>query len=137
MSIDSALQNGRQAAKVRMRDTVQVYTQAADSFDRSTGTTVPGATTTLYEGVARVKHIAQATGGDEKQAGDREVVLRNYEVHLPWDATLPTGSRVLSGTRVKVLASRDGRMDGVVLWVVTAQFGDQATAWRLSVEDRS
>lgn len=120
-----------------MRDTVRLYTQGEDTFDRTSGQTVPGPKTTLYEGKARVKQIAQSTGGDEKQAGDREVVLRSYEVHLPWDAPLPAGERLLSGARIEVLASRDARMVGVTLWVVTAQFGDQATAWRLSVEDRS
>lgn len=136
MSIDSVLQLGRAAAKARMRERVRLYTQGPDVFDRASGQTVPGPQMTLYEGIARVRQIAQATG-EERQAGDREVVLREYEVHLPWDAQLQAVGRVLAGARVEVLTSRDVRMAGVVFWVSTVQFADQATAWRLSVEDRS
>ena len=136
MNVDGALAAGRTAAKARMRGTVRLYRQAPDGFDRATGTTVPGARTTLYDGPARVKPIAQASGEDV-QAADREVRLLEYQVSLPWDAALPSGVRVLPGDRVEVLASPDARMVGLVLWVTGAQFGDQATAWRLTTEDRS
>jgi len=119
-----------------MRDTVQLYEQADDVFDRDTGTTVPGAKTVLYEGPARIKPVAQASGEDV-QAGDREVRLLEYRVSLPWDAPLPDGTRVLPGMQVSVLASLDPRMVGLVLWVTGAQFGDQTTAWRIITEDRS
>ncbi|MEW2161442.1 DUF6093 family protein [Streptomyces sp. NPDC007084] len=136
MNIDSTLAAGRAAANARMRDTVRLYAQAADVFDRTTGNTVPGAQTTLYEGKGRVKSVAQASGEDT-QAGEREIRLLEYEVSLPWDAPLPDGMRVLPGMRIKVLASRDARMVGLVLWVTGTQYGDQATAWRISTEDRS
>lgn len=136
MSVDGALAGGRIAAKARMRDTVRLYEQADDVFDRTTGTTVPGAQTTLYTGIGRVKSLAQASGQDT-QAGEREVRLLDYEVHLPWDAPLPDGVRVLPGMRIEVTASRDARMVGLILWVTGVQFGDQATAWRIQAEDRS
>lgn len=136
MNVDGVLAAGRAAAEARMRDTVRLYSQAADVFDRTTGTTVPGAQTALYAGRARVKPIAQASGEDV-QAADREVRLLEYQVSLPWDAPLPGGVRVLPGMRIEVTASRDARMVGVVLWVTGAQFGDQATAWRITTEDRS
>lgn len=119
-----------------MRDQVRLYSQAPDVFDRDTGTTVPGAKTVLYEGPARIKPVAQASGEDV-QAGDREVRLLEYQVSLPWNVSLPAGTRVLPGMQVAVTASPDSRMVGVVLWVTGAQFGDQATAWRLVTEDRS
>lgn len=119
-----------------MRDRVRLYTQGPDGFDRDTGQSVPGPQTTLYEGKARVKPSAQ-TSGEDVQAGDREVVLREYEVSLPWATTLPAGTRVLPGTRVEVLASPDARMPGLTLYVTGAQFSDQATAWRLITEDRA
>ena len=119
-----------------MRDTVRLYTQAADTFDRTTGTTTPGAQTTLYAGKARVKAIAQSTGR-ETEAAEREVLLREYEVHLPWSTVLPGGGRVLPGMRIEVTASPDARMAGLVLWVTGATFSDQSTAWRIRTEDRS
>ncbi len=135
-ALDSLLAGGRAAAEARMRDTVRLYSQAADSFDRSTGQTVPGAQTDLYVGKARVKAIAASTG-EEAEAGERELVLREYEVQLPWSTTLPAGSRVLPGMRIEVTASPDARMPGLVLWVTGASFSDQSTAWRIRTEDRS
>ncbi|MFF4536545.1 DUF6093 family protein [Streptomyces aureus] len=134
--LDDTLSAGRREAEARMRETVRLYTQADDVFDRSSGTTVPGAQTTLYTGRARVKAIAQSTGEDA-EAGEREIVLREYEVSLPWATSLPTGVRILPGTRVEVTASPDARMTGMTLWVIGASFSDQATAWRIRVEDRS
>jgi hypothetical protein len=119
-----------------MRDTVSLYTQADDVFDRPTGNTTPGAQTTLYTGKARVKAIAASTG-QETKAGERGLMLREYEVSLPWDTPLVPGSRVLPGTRIEVTASPDARMTGLILWVTGASFSDQSTAWRIRVEDRS
>ncbi|MFD6474384.1 DUF6093 family protein [Streptomyces anulatus] len=136
MSIRDVLARGRWAAEARMLDTVRVFTQGEDVFDRDTGVTVPGPVTILYEGHGRVKPVSQSTG-EETQAGEREVVLREVEVALPWATVLPAGTRVLPGTRVKVLASEDPRMAGLVLWVTSSQFSAQVTAWRISTEDRS
>jgi hypothetical protein len=135
-SLDTLLTAGRHAAEARMRDTVRLYSQAPDGFDRTNGTSTPGAQTTLYTGKARVKAIAASTG-EEAEAGERELVLREYEVSLPWSTSLPGGTRVLPGMRVEVTASPDARMVGLVLWVTGAAFSDQATAWRIRTEDRS
>jgi hypothetical protein len=135
-SLDTLLAAGRAAAEARMRDTVRLYAQAPDTFDRTTGNTIPGAQMALYTGKARVKAIAASTG-EEAEAGEREIVLREYEVQLPWSATLPDGTRVLAGMRIEVTASPDARMPGLVLWVTGAVFSDQATAWRIRTEDRS
>ena len=134
--LDATLAAGRREAEARMRDMVRLYEQAPDTFNRSTGSTVPGAQTTLYAGKARVKAIAQSTG-QEAEAGERELVLREYEVSLPWATALQDGARVLPGMRVEVTASPDARMTGLVLWVTGAAFSDQSTAWRIRVEDRS
>lgn len=134
--LDATLSAGRAEAEARMRDTVRLYTQAPDGFDRATGNSTPGAQTTLYAGKARVKAIAQSTG-QEKDVGEREVVLREYEVHLPWSTTLQSGTRVLPGMRIEVTASPDARMASLVLWVTGASFSDQSTAWRIRTEDRS
>lgn len=134
--LDATLAAGRREAEARMRDTVRLYSQAPDSFNRVTGATVPGQQTDLYVGKARVKAIAQSTG-QETEAGEREVVLREYEVHLPWSTILPGGARVLPGMRIEVTVSPDARMVGLVLWVTGAAFSDQSTAWRIRTEDRS
>ena len=135
-NLDAVLAAGRRAAEARMRDTVRLYSQAADGFDRTSGTTTPGAQTTVYAGKARVKAIAASTG-EETEAGERELVLREYEVHLPWSTSLPPGTRVLPGMRVEVTASPDARMVGLILWVTGVSFSDQSTAWRIRAEDRS
>ncbi|MFW3477303.1 DUF6093 family protein [Streptomyces microflavus] len=124
------------AAEARMLDTVRLFTQGEDVFERDTGTTVPGPVTVLYEGHARVKPVSQSTG-EETQAGEREIVLREVEVALPWATALPADTRVLPGARVEVLTSEDPRMAGLVLWVTSSQFSAQATAWRITAEDRS
>jgi hypothetical protein len=135
-SLDTLLAAGRKAAENRMRDSVRLYSQAADTFDRATGNTVPGAQTDLYLGKARVKAIAASTG-EEAEAAEREIVLREYEVQLPWSTPLPDGSRLLPGMRVEVTSSPDSRMGGLILWVTGAAFSDQSTAWRIRTEDRS
>jgi hypothetical protein len=119
-----------------MREQVRLYRQGPDVFDRTTGQTAPGPQTVFYTGKARVKGIAQSTGEDTG-AGEREVVLREYEVGLPWATTLPPGVRILAGDRIEVLSSGDPRMGGLILWVVGAVFSEQSTAWRIRAEDRS
>lgn len=133
--LDAVLARGRQAAEARMRDQVRIYKQDADTFDRDSGNNVPGQQHDLYEGKGQVKPVAQA--GQDTEAGERQVRLLEYEVSVPWSTPLPSGTRLLPGDRVEVLASRDARMVGLVLWVTGAQFGDQATAWRITTEDRS
>lgn len=135
-ALDAVLASGRAAAEARMRDTVRLYSQAADHFDRATGTTVPGAQTDLYVGKARVKAITASTG-QETEAGERSLQLRWYEVQLPWSAPLPPGVRVLPGMRIEVTASPDAHMPGLILWVSGVSFSDQSTAWRIRAEDRS
>ncbi|MFD7609716.1 DUF6093 family protein [Streptomyces sp. NPDC059828] len=135
-ALDAALAAGRAEAEARMTDQVRLYRQTADTFDRTTGTTVPGAQTTLYTGKARVKPV-HVSAGEETVAGEREVAGRRYEVHVPWGTPLPDGVRVLPGDRVGVISSTDTRLVDTVLWVTGAEFGSQATAWRISVEDRS
>jgi hypothetical protein len=134
--LDATLAAGRREAEARMRETVHLYSQAEDTFNRTTGVTTPGAQTTLYAGSARVKAITQSTGEDT-EVGEREVVLREYEVSLPWSTPLPPGTRLLPGMRIEVTASPDARMTGLILWVTGASFSDQSTAWRIRTEDRS
>ncbi|WP_411078502.1 DUF6093 family protein [Streptomyces sp. cmx-10-25] len=136
MNIDAVLAAGRRAAEQRMRDRIRLYEQAPDVFDREHGTTVPGPQNTWYEGKARIEPIAQASGEDA-QAGDREVRLLEYRVSVPWATVLPPGKRAVPGLRIEVLDSPDPRMPGLILWVTGANYGDQATAWRLTTEDRS
>lgn len=136
MSVDGVLAAGRAASEARMRDTVQLYSQDPDTFNRDTGTTTPGDKTLIYEGMARVKPVAQASG-ENVRAGERNLRLLEYVVELPARIPLDTGARVLPGMKVEVLGSLDVRMAGLVLWVTGAQYGDQVTAWRILTEDRS
>ncbi|MFJ1653697.1 DUF6093 family protein [Streptomyces sp. NPDC088337] len=134
--LDRLLARARAGAERRMRDRVCLFTQEADAFDRSSGNTVPGARTKLYKGRARVKRVMQAAG-DHVSAAERRVSLRDYEVHLPWSTPLPPDMLVTPGFQVEVLESEDARMVGLILWVIGVAYSDQASAWRLSTEDRS
>lgn len=120
-----------------MTDTVRLYRQGEDVFDRTTGQTVPGPQTTIYgPGKARVKPSALSTA-EQVQAGEREQLLSRYEVALPWSTVPEGGLQPRAGDLVEVTASPDARLVGMLLWVVVAQFGATATAWRLQVEDRT
>ena len=119
-----------------MLDAVRIWRPGAPAFNRSTGTTTPGAPLELYAGKARVKPFGRsASAGVE--AGEREVVLSEYVVLLPFSALPPSGQTVLPGDQIQVTASADGRMAGRTLWVTVSQLNAQATAWRISAEDRS
>ncbi|MEU7384016.1 DUF6093 family protein [Streptomyces sp. NPDC042207] len=134
--LDRVLARARATAETRMRETVRLFTHEPDGFDRAAGRTVPGARTVLYEGRARVKRVMQAAG-DHVSAAERRVSLRDYEVHLPWSTPLPPDVLVMPGFQVEVLESQDARMVGLILWVIGVAYSDQASAWRLSTEDRS
>ncbi len=119
-----------------MSDRVRLFRPGAETFDRETGATVPGVPLVLYEGMARVRPVAQASGTEE-QAGEREVRLLDYEVALPFATELPAGERVAPGDQVEVLASQDPRMPGLTLWVTGAEVSGTASAWRIRTEDRT
>lgn len=120
-----------------MTDTVRLYRQGPDVFDRDTGTTVPGPQTTIYgPAKGRVKPSTLSTA-EQVQAAEREVLLARYEVALPWSAVPQGGIQPQAGDLVEVAASADARLAGLTLWVVVAQFSATATAWRIQVEDRS
>ena len=135
MNGDAVLAAGRAAAKARMRDTVRLVRPGPSVFDRETGEDVPGPPLVLYDGIGRVR--AQQAASEDVQAGEHEVVLRHYIVSLPWAAVLPAGEQLLPGDQVEVIASQDARLTGRTLWVTDSEMGDQATAWRITAEDRS
>ena len=135
-ALEAVLAAGRREHEAIMLDTVRVWRPGAPVFDRSTGTTTPGTPVELYAGKARVKPFGRsASSGVE--AGEREVVVREYVVSLPFSALPPSGQSVMPGDQVQVTASADGRLVGQTLWVTVSQLNAQATAWRISAEDRS
>lgn len=136
MSLDVLLTQGRAAHEALMMDTVRLSVPGATTFDRDTGQDVAGPPSVLYEGKARVKPSALSTA-EEKQAGEREVLLSRYEVAVPWTSTVLGGGRVPPGAVVDVVDSPDARLQGLRLWVTSVQYGATATAWRIQTEDRS
>lgn len=132
-ALDAALAAGRAAALELQRETVTLYRPGEGAFDWSTGTTAPASATAIYSGQARVKPAAQV--GEEAEAGEQNVTLRDYIVSLPW-STVPS-ARPKPGDVLDVSASPDARMVGLRLWVTGVQYSSTATVWRISVEDRS
>lgn len=134
--VDDLLAQGRAAHEALMQDEVRIWRPGQDVFDRATGTTTPGTPLELYAGPARVKPFGRGASTGV-QAGEREVVMREYVVSLPFSAVLPAGQMVLAGDQIEVAASADGRMQARTLWVTAQQLNSQATAWRIGAEDRS
>jgi hypothetical protein len=64
-------------------------------------------------------------------------VVREYVVSLPFTAMPADGQTVQPGDQIQVTASADLRLVGRTLWVEVSQLNAQATAWRISAEDRS
>ncbi|WP_236243133.1 DUF6093 family protein [Streptomyces sp. CC228A] len=137
MTLQSALAAGRRAAEALMLDTITLYRPGDEVFDRTTGQVVAGPPeVTFYTGVARVR-AAQLADSDV-QAGEQEVVTRQYRVTVPFSTLLPaTGERPRPGDVVDVTASEDPRLVGLRLWVTGVQYSGTATAWRITAEDRS
>lgn len=136
-ALDNLLAAGRSAAEALMRDTVMLYRPGPDVFDRNTGQTIPGPPEVVfYDGPVRIKPADLSDS--EVQAGEREVVLRQYRITLPFSTTLPvSGERPRPGDLVDVSGSPDPRLAGVRLWVTGVMYSSTATAWRIIAEDRS
>lgn len=135
MSLESALTAGRAAHERLMKDRIRIHRPRLSTFDQSTGTDTPGPDLVLYDGRARVKPVAQATG-TEVQAGEQELRLRDYEVAVPWSSTVPPNQVIRPGDQVLLLAAEDPRLTDATLWVTGRQFSSTATAWRIYAEDR-
>ena len=135
--LEGALAAGRAAAAELARETVTIYRPGPDVFDRETGQTTPGGPEVVfYSGPARVKPADLSD--TDVQAGERELVLRQYKVSVPFLTPPPeSGERLRPGDLVDVPASPDPRLPGLRLWVTGVQYGSTATAWRIIAEDRS
>ncbi|MEO3978774.1 DUF6093 family protein [Streptomyces sp. CAU 1734] len=137
-ALDSALTAGRAAARELMRDQLTITRPGAPVFDWASGTETPGAGVTLYPpagtpGIARVK--PETGDGREVEVAEDLMTLRRYTVSLPWDTPMPV--RPVPGDLAVVTASEDPRMVGLRLWVTGVGYSSTATAWRISMEDRS
>ncbi|MEU1421476.1 DUF6093 family protein [Kitasatospora sp. NPDC005751] len=139
IDLGSLLAWGRNAHEQLMLDTVRLVRPGVDVYDPVTGATVQPDARVLYGGLdgarARVKPFDAMS--EDVQAGQRAVVLRRYEVALPWSAAPAGGERPGPGDLVEVVASPDARLVGLALWVTSVGESATATAWRLSTEDRS
>lgn len=118
-----------------MLDSVRLVRPGADVYDPATGVTGQPDARVLYEGPGRVKPAQAEDHGVD--AGQRQVVLRRYEIALPFSAVPLAADRVVPGDRIEVLTSPDVRLAGLTLWVTSVGYSATATAWRLSGEDRS
>lgn len=136
-ALDAALAAGRREAEALMVDTISFYRPGEDIFDRATGQTVPGPPAVIFHtGRARVKPAQLAVS--QVQAGEQELMLRQYRITIPWSTVLPvSGERPRAGDVVDVTASPNARLVGLRLWVQSVQYSATATAWRIIAEERS
>lgn len=135
IDLAALLARGRAAHEALMTDQIRLVRPGTPAYDSATGATPQPDPRVLYAGPARVKP-AQAVEEDA-QAGERLVVLRRYEIALPYGALPAAAERVLDGDQVQVVTSLDPRMAGLTLWVTSGGYSATATAWRLNGEDRS
>lgn len=132
--LEEALSAGRLAALELQRETITLYRPGDDNFEWDPGTDNPASPLVIYSGQARVKPVSQSRG-EEVEAGEQNVTLREYTVSLPWDTAV--SERPAVGDLIDVTASPDARMVGLRLWVSGIQFSSTATVWRINAEDRS
>ena len=135
--LEAALAAGRAAAEELMRETITITRPGVPVFDWDTGTETPGPVTTIYPtaGAGRARVKPEKSEGREAEAGEQLVVLRRFTVSLPWSAPMPV--RPKPGDVGDVSTSPDARMVGLRLWVTGVEYSSTATAWRISMEDRS
>ncbi|MFF7991767.1 DUF6093 family protein [Kitasatospora xanthocidica] len=135
IDVNALLRDGRAAHEALMLDTVRLVRPGTDVYNPATGATTQPDARTLYSGPARVKpNIAHVL---DVEAGQRQVVLRRYQVALPWSAMPLAVDRIVPGDQVLVDSSPDPRLAGMTLWVTSVGESATATAWRLETEDRS
>jgi hypothetical protein len=116
-------------------DRIRIQRPTPGAFDQATGQDTPGTPLVLYEGPARVRPMGRGADS-EVQAGEQEVRLRDYQVAVPWAATVPPGEVIKPGDQIVMLAAADSRLSDSTLWVTGRQFSSLATAWRIYAEDR-
>jgi hypothetical protein len=94
---------------------------------------------TVYTGPCRLKRPTTEAG--QAQVGEQAVRVRQYELHLPWDAVaVQVGTdpaTVLENDVVTLTASDDAWAIGRPLTVLDAGLSGSTTARRLTVEARS
>jgi hypothetical protein len=135
--MDSFLDRARAAHEDLMAaagDTVRIHRPGPPIFDQDSGEDIPGPDLVLYEGTARIRSMAVTD--TEVQAGQQELRLRDYEVALPWTASVPAGQVIQPGDQVEVTAAADPRLARTTLYVTGRQFGSLTSAWRIYAEDR-
>jgi hypothetical protein len=130
MSVTAALAAGRQARLQLMRDTCAVRRVTGRVFDPDDGEYVD-TYTDQYTGIADVKPLV--AGSQDVEAGEREVVLRRYDVALPYTVAVVFAVDDI----VVATASDDATLVGRPLTVVGVQYGPRRTAHHLTCEDRS
>jgi hypothetical protein len=106
--------------------TVQHQTgQALDSNDVMVPTFV-----TVYTGQCRVKAFRT---GHQTEAGQVAILMRGYDIQLPWDASGP----VLRADILTITASDDTWLIGRPLTVTEVEYSGTQTARHIKVEDDS
>ena len=129
------LSRARAAAEDLQQERITIHGADTGGFDWDTGSSSSSTGSALYSDPARVKPVARSRG-EEVNAGEANVTLREYVISVPWSTPAPA-ERIVPGAVIDVDASPDTRMVGLRLWVTGVEYSATATAWRISAEDRS
>lgn len=129
--IEAALAAARADYTRILRDRADVRRKTGETFDAGTGSYTATHTTVASSAACRIKPLSPLAGS-EVQAGEREVVLRKYELTLAHE----TASEIDIDDEVIPISSDDTWVVGRPLAVITVEYGSDRAARRLIVEDR-
>lgn len=135
MSVSSILKLGRRRRQALMRSTCRILRPGGDQvWDPATGTYTTPDELVIYEGKCQIKPTFSPAERDA-DAGDREVVLRSYDVVIPSDAS----PEVDVADVVVFTESDDEWLIGQRLAVGHVEQADTRTARRVTVwtQDRT
>jgi len=126
VSVQGALARGRAAHLQVMLDTCIVQHPTGQALNAN-DVLVP-TFATVYTGPCRIKAFRT---GHQTEAGQVAILLRGYDVQLPWDAT----GGILRGDTMTVTASDDTWVIGRPLTVTEVEYSGTQTARHLKATD--
>ena len=128
VTVAETLAAGRRAHLAVMLDTCTVKHQTGQALNAN-DVMVP-TYATVYAGPCRVKPFRT---GHQTEAGQVAILMRGYDVQLPWDAP----GQILRADILTVTASDDAWVVGRPMTVTEVEYSGTTTARHIKIEDDS
>lgn len=131
MTVRGVLAQGRTRHESLMLDQCEITRPGGEPvFDPSTGEYTEPPDITIYSGKCRIKPQYAAS---ETQAGEKEVVLRRYELQLPFTASEPVDIDDMA----RITVSDDTWLVDRPMPVTAVEVATARTARHLTIRDQS